>query len=149
MLGKLKKLSVMESLIGLMFVFLLLCVVMATITRSIGISDDEIKDKAMSLARAKLQALTDGTEIFPSPYTWSEYFLGGRIIRIVRTSDHQTDHLVAEGMQKIVITAIWVNLDGTQGKQDFIAFVNNNVNDNVDINTDDKIQNGKQGREIL
>lgn len=148
-MSKLKKLSVMESLIGLVFLFLLLCVVMAAITRSIGVSDNEIRDKAMSLARAKLQTLTEGKEKFPSPYTCSECFLGGRIIRVVKTSDHQTDPLVAEGMQKIVVTAIWINLDGTRGRQNFIDFVNNNIDNNVVKSTDDKIQTSKQHKEIL
>jgi hypothetical protein len=148
-LKKLKQLSVIESLVGLVFVFLLLCVVMAAVTRSIGVSDDEIKDKAISLAEAKLQALSQKNVRLPSPYTHNESFLGGRIIRVVETNNHQTDPLIAKGMQKIVVTAIWVNLDGSQGRQDFITFVDDNVNEKIIDSANVKIQNRKQSKEIL
>lgn len=146
---KLKQLSVIESLVGLVFVFLMLCVVMAAVTRSIGVSDDEIKDKAVSLAEAKLQVLTRENVRLPSPYTHNESFLGGRIIRVVETNNHQTDPLIAEGMQKIVVTAIWINLDGSQGRQDFITFVDDKVSENIIDSADDKIQNRRQSKEIL
>jgi len=148
-LKKLRNLTVIESLVGLVLIFLLLCIVMVAVVRSVGVSDDEIRGKAMTLAETKLQAIAERDEILPSPYAHIESFLGGRIIRMVEINDHQTDPLVPEGMQKIVVTAIWINLDGSQGKQDFITYVDNNVKEKIIDSVDDEIQNRRQSKETL